>query len=81
MVATLLVLTGLWPWRQGWCLCWRGLVNGMATLAIGGLIQTMKPSQLPWMLGLLGGISFLFSGLDLLGFRVRFPHRASTDQP
>ena len=29
VVATLLVLTLLWPWRQGWCLCWRGLVNGM----------------------------------------------------
>jgi uncharacterized membrane protein HdeD (DUF308 family) len=53
----------------------------MATLAIGGLIQTMKPSQLPWRLGLLGGISFLFSGLDLLGFRVRFHHMASTNQP
>ena len=58
-----------------------GLVNGMATLAIGGLILTLQPSQLPWMLGLLVGISFLFSGLDLLGFRVRFHPMASVDQP
>jgi uncharacterized membrane protein HdeD (DUF308 family) len=58
-----------------------GLVNGMATLAIGGLILTLQPSQLPWMLGLLVGISFLFSGLDLLGFRVLFHHMASVDQP
>jgi uncharacterized membrane protein HdeD (DUF308 family) len=52
-----------------------------ATLTIGGLILTLKPSPLPWMLGLLVGISFLFSGLDPLGFLVRFHHVASAVQP
>jgi uncharacterized membrane protein HdeD (DUF308 family) len=49
-----------------------GLANGLGTLALGTLILSMRLSQLPWMLGILVGMSFLFSGLDLLLFGSRF---------
>lgn len=60
---------------QGWG--W-GLINGLATLAIGALILTWNVSLRPLMLGILVGISFLFSGLDLLGFGVCF-HQPGRD--
>lgn len=49
-----------------------GLLNGLATLTIGAGILSLKATALPRMLGLLVGISFLLSGLDLLGFHLRF---------
>lgn len=55
--------------RLGWG--W-GLTNGIVTLILGLLIVTMKFWNLPWVLGTLVGISFLFSGLDLLAFGVSF---------
>lgn len=57
---------------QGWV--W-GLANGIVTLILGTLILTMKSLSLPWVLGTLVGISFLFSGFDLLGFSSRFHQR------
>jgi uncharacterized membrane protein HdeD (DUF308 family) len=48
-----------------------GLANGLVTLVLGALILTMKAFSLLWVLGSLVGISFLFSGLDLLGFSAR----------
>ena len=52
---------------------WRwGLVNGLVTLALGVLILTMKFWSLLWVVGLLVGISFLFSGIDLLRFSASF---------
>ncbi|MFN5220802.1 MAG: DUF308 domain-containing protein [Cyanobacteriota bacterium] len=56
---------------KGWA--W-GLLNGIVTLILGLLILTMKGPNLLWVLGTLVGISFLFSGLDLLTFSASF-HR------
>lgn len=58
-----------------------GLANGLGTLAIGGLILMLRASQVHWILGCLVGISCLFSGLDLLGFRARFPQGERKDIP
>ncbi len=52
-----------------------GLANGIVTLALGLLILTMSPAGLLSVIGLLVGISFLFSGFDLLGFSSRFHPR------
>lgn len=49
-----------------------GLTNGLVTLVLGVLILTMKFWSLTWVLGTLVGLSFLFSGLDLLSFGARF---------
>ena len=49
-----------------------GLTNGVVTLILGLLIVTMKFWNLPWVLGTLVGISFVFSGIDLLAFGVSF---------
>jgi uncharacterized membrane protein HdeD (DUF308 family) len=49
-----------------------GLTNGLVTLVLGTLILTMKAFSLLWVLGTLVGISFLFSGLDLLTFSASF---------
>lgn len=48
-----------------------GLTNGVVTLILGLLILTMQPLALMGVLGLLVGISFLFSGFDLLRFGTR----------
>ena len=58
-----------------------GLTNGVVTFVLGLLIVTMKFWNLTWVVGTLVGISFLFSGLDLLAFGVSFhPETAeSTD--
>ncbi|MFY8148019.1 MAG: HdeD family acid-resistance protein [Prochlorococcaceae cyanobacterium] len=45
-----------------------GLVNGVVTLVLGLLILTMKFWNLSWVLGVLVGVSFLFSGLELITF-------------
>ena len=49
-----------------------GLTNGIVTLLLGILILTMKFWNLLWVLGMLVGISFLFSGIDLLAFSASF---------
>jgi len=49
-----------------------GLANGIVTLVLGVLILTMSPAGLLSVIGLLVGISFLFSGFDLLAFSSRF---------
>jgi uncharacterized membrane protein HdeD (DUF308 family) len=54
---------GGWGW---------GLVNGVVTLSLGGLILTMPAASLLPVLGILVGVSFLFSGVDLLAFSARF---------
>jgi len=56
-----------------------GLTNGVVTLILGLLILTMKQLSLLWVLGTLVGISFLFSGLDLLTFSASF-HSARVKQ-
>jgi uncharacterized membrane protein HdeD (DUF308 family) len=52
-----------------------GLTNGLVTLLLGILILTMKFFGLLWVLGTLVGISFLFSGIDLLTFSASFHGR------
>jgi uncharacterized membrane protein HdeD (DUF308 family) len=54
---------------RGWA--W-GLVNGIVTLILGLLIVTLKGWGLLWVIGVLVGISFLFSGIDLLVFSASF---------
>lgn len=66
VVMSLLALTHRQAAGWGW-----GLVNGVVTLVLGLLILTMSPQGLLSVLGLLVGISFLFSGFDLLGFSAR----------
>jgi uncharacterized membrane protein HdeD (DUF308 family) len=52
-----------------------GLANGLVTLALGLMILTMSPAGMLSVIGLLVGISFLFSGFELLGFSSRFHSR------
>ena len=52
-----------------------GLVNGIVTLVLGILILTMPAAALMGVLGLLVGISFLFSGIDMLSFSASFHRR------
>jgi uncharacterized membrane protein HdeD (DUF308 family) len=54
---------------RGWS--W-GLLNGLVTVLLGALILSMSPVALEPVLGILVGISFLFSGVDLLIFSARF---------
>lgn len=54
---------------KGWV--W-GLLNGLVTVVLGLLILTMQVAGLLQVLGVLVGISFLFSGLDLLVFSSSF---------
>ena len=56
---------------QGWG--W-GLANGIVTLILGALILSLRSGLLS-VLGLLVGISFLFSGIDLLAFSASFHRR------
>jgi uncharacterized membrane protein HdeD (DUF308 family) len=53
---------------SGWI--W-GLLNGLATLVLGLLILTMQPAALLPVLGILVGVSFVFSGIDLIVFGSR----------
>jgi uncharacterized membrane protein HdeD (DUF308 family) len=73
-VATVVALTHRQIKGWGW-----GLTNGVVTLVLGVMILTMKSLSLLWVLGTLVGISFLFSGLDLLTFSASF-HPISKDQ-
>jgi uncharacterized membrane protein HdeD (DUF308 family) len=52
-----------------------GLANGLVTLVLGLMILTMSPAGMLSVIGLLVGISFLFTGFDLLGFSSRFHSR------
>ena len=66
-VATVVALSHRQIKGWGW-----GLTNGLVTLVLGLMILTMKSLSLLWVLGTLVGISFLFSGLDLLIFSASF---------
>ena len=57
-----------------------GLVNGLVTLTLGGLILSMSPAGLMPVLGILVGVSFLFSGVDLLLFSASFHREQVTIQ-
>lgn len=74
IVMTILALGHRQVKGWGW-----GLANGLVTLVLGLLILTMSPAGLLSVLGLLVGISFLFSGFDLLGFSSRL--HGPTDTP
>jgi len=49
-----------------------GLLNGVVTLILGGLILSLPPAGLLSVIGILVGVSFLFSGFDLLSFSASF---------
>jgi len=49
-----------------------GLLNGLITLILGGLILSLPAASLLSVLGILVGISVLFSGIDLLSFSASF---------
>lgn len=66
-VATMVSLSNRQVRGWGW-----GLVNGLVTLLLGVFILTMKAFNLVWVLGVLVGISFLLSGVDLLSFSASF---------
>ncbi|MFM2079530.1 MAG: hypothetical protein RLZZ124_1307 [Cyanobacteriota bacterium] len=72
-VAAIVALSHRQTAGWGW-----GLANGVVTLALGLIIVTMKAGGLLTVLGLLVGISFLFSGIDLLVFSAAFH---GPDQP
>ena len=44
------------------------IANGVITFILGLLIVTLKFWGLLWVLGTLVGISFLFSGIELIAF-------------
>lgn len=49
-----------------------GLLNGLITLILGGIILSLPAASLLSVIGILVGISFLFSGIDLLSFSASF---------
>ncbi len=67
LLSTLLSLTHRQVRGWGW-----GLANGLITMLLGLLILTMSPGGLLSVIGLMVGISFIFSGFDLLRFSSRF---------
>ena len=67
IVASIVSLSHRHQGGWGW-----GLANGIVTLILGLLILSMKAWGLLSVLGLLVGISFLFSGIDLLAFSAAF---------
>ena len=67
VVATIVALSHTEMPGWGW-----GLANGVVTFILGLLIVTMKMGGLLSVLGILVGISFLFSGIDLLVFSAAF---------
>ena len=69
-VAALMALTNRQVRGWGW-----GLANGVVTLILGLLILNLRPQPLLGVLGVLVGISFLFSGIDLLRFGASFHNR------
>ena len=75
-MSTVVALTDRQIKGWGW-----GLTNGVVTLVLGLMISTMKSLSLLWVLGTLVGISFLFSGLDLLTFSASSTGSVTTDRP
>ena len=67
VVAILVALAHRAARGWGW-----GFANGVVTLLLGVLILTMKFWNQLSVIGLLVGVSFLFSGIDLIGFSARF---------
>ena len=67
LVATFVALSHTRNRGWGW-----GLANGLVTLVLGILILSMKALAVLQVLGILVGISFLFSGIDLLTFSAAF---------
>ncbi len=67
LMATVVALSHRQVRGWGW-----GLANGLVTMILGLLILTIKPVNLLSVLGLLVGISFIFSGIDLLSFSASF---------
>ena len=51
---------------------WLFDIQGWITLILGGLILSLPAASLLSVLGILVGISFLFSGIDLLSFSASF---------
>jgi uncharacterized membrane protein HdeD (DUF308 family) len=49
-----------------------GLLNGIVTLVLGVVILSMGKGALLSVIGILVGVSFLFSGIDLLSFSASF---------
>lgn len=49
-----------------------GLVNGLVTLVLGVVILTMAKPALLGVIGILVGVSFLFTGIDLITFSASF---------
>jgi uncharacterized membrane protein HdeD (DUF308 family) len=76
VVATLVSLRHRTVAGWGW-----GLANGLVTLVLGLLILSMDPAGQLSVIGLLVGISFLFSGFDLLRFGVHFPPQRGEGSP
>ena len=76
LVAAILSHTRQAGW--GW-----GLANGLVTLVLGLVILAMQPTGLLSVIGILVGISFLFSGVDLLVFSAGFhgPEKDSEQAP
>ena len=74
MVAAIVALSHRQMRGWGW-----GLANGLVTLLLGLIIVTMRAGGLLSVLVILVGISFLFSGIDLLVFSAAFhgPERRS----
>ena len=71
--ASFSLLKGLWPSSTVWLNTNRpgagwAIANGVITFVLGLLIVTLKFWGLLWVLGTLVGISFLFSGLELIIF-------------
>jgi uncharacterized membrane protein HdeD (DUF308 family) len=67
LVSTGLALSHRQVRGWGW-----GLANGLISVLLGLLILNMGPAGLLSVLGLLVGVSFIFSGFDLLRFGSRF---------
>lgn len=58
-----------------------GLLNGLVTLVLGIVILTMSKAALLGVIGILVGVSFLFSGIDLLTFSASFHEEEDKDAP
>ena len=78
LVAAIVSLSHTRQAGWGW-----GLANGLVTLVLGLVILTMQPTGLLSVIGILVGISFLFSGVDLLVFSAGFhgPEKDSEQAP
>ncbi|MCP9827558.1 DUF308 domain-containing protein [Synechococcus sp. Lug-A] len=76
LVAILVALAHRAARGWGW-----GLANGAVTLLLGVLILTMKFWNQLSVIGVLVGVSFLFSGIDLIGFSTSFHAQPADGHP